>query len=528
MNGQAPLGKRLRDRAAAQRRSRPTPSCYAGVAMKPSTPTGRSAPPARQPRRAGRRAPGAPPAGGRSCLPAHQSMVLIVTTLAGFLSTFMGSAINIALPLIESEFHMSAVTLGWIPLAYILAAGAVFMPVGRISDLYGRMRIFVWGLAVFTAVALASAFAPSAQILIALRVIQGLGAALVFASFTAIIVLAYPPETRGRALGLNVAGVYLGLTLGPVLGGIIIHNIGWRGLFYVVGALGVINWALPVWKLRGVEWREPKRAAFDITGSVVYALGLSALLLGFSWLPGLLGVLLIVAGAVGLSAFLWWETRAADPVLNVDLLRGNRVFAFSNGAALINYAATFAMTFLMSLYLQYNRGLNPQTAGFVLVTGTFVQAAFSPVAGRLADRLQARLMTSAGMALCVLGLLAFAFLGEGTPYWYIITMLCVLGLGFAFFSSPITLTIMGSVEKRYWGVASATLGTMRLAGQNISLGLATLVLAIVVGRHAIVPGDYRHLLTSVRISFAIFTVLCVLGVGASLVGPRREETGTSL
>ncbi len=214
-------------------------------------------------------------------------------------------------------------------------------------------------------------------------------------------------------------------------------------------------------------------------------------------------------------------------MLNVDLLRRNRVFAYSNVATFINYAATFAMTFLMSLYLQYTRGLNPQTAGFVLVAGTFVQAAFSPVAGRLADRVQARLVASAGMALCVLGLLALVFLSETTPYWYIITVLCVLGLGFAFFSSPIMSAVMGSVEKRFVGVASATVSTMRLAGQNISLGVATLVLAIVVGRHAIGPGDYVHLLTSVRICFAIFTVLCVLGVAAALVGPRREETGAS-
>ncbi|MFH1833726.1 MAG: MFS transporter [bacterium] len=452
-------------------------------------------------------------------------MVLIVTTLAGFLATFMGSAINIALPLIESEFHVSAVTLGWIPLAYILAAGAVLMPVGRISDLYGRMRVFVWGLAVFAVVALASAFAPSALILIALRAVQGLGAALVFASLTALIILAYPPETRGRALGLNVAGVYFGLTLGPVLGGIIIHNIGWRGLFYVVSALGLINWALPVWKLRTIDWKEPKRADFDVLGSVVYALALSALLLGFSWLPGLLGTFLVVGGVVGLSGFLWWETRAADPVLNVDLLRRNRVFAFSNAATLINYAATFALIFLMSLYLQYTRGLNPQTAGFVLVTGTFVQAAFSPLAGRLADRVQARLVASAGMVLCVLSLLGLVFLEETTSYWYIVTMLCVMGLGFAFFASPIMSTVMGSVEKRYLGVASATIGTVRLMGQNISLGVATLVLAIVVGRHEIVPADYPNLLFSIRISFAIFAALCVLGVAASLVGPGSNESG---
>ena len=455
--------------------------------------------------------------------PGDQTMVLIVTTMSGFLATFMGSAINIALPLIGSEFEVSAVTLSWISLAYILAAGAVLMPVGRISDLYGRKRIFVWGMLVFALVAFGSALAPSASVLIGLRVIQGLGAALVFATGTAMVTLAYPAEARGQALGLNVAGVYLGLTLGPVIGGVIIHNLGWRALFYVVGALALINWVLPVWRLRAVEWREPKQAPFDILGSVIYALALPAFLLGFTRLPDWPGVVLIVVGAVGLAVFLWWETRAADPVLNVGLLRDNRVFAYSNAAAAINYAATFAMTFLMSLYLQYTRGLDPQTAGFILVAGTFVQTAFSPVAGRLSDRVQARWVASAGMAVCALGLLAFVFLGEETPYWYIITMLCTLGLGFAFFSSPITHTIMGSVEKRYLGVASATLGTMRLAGQNISLGIATLVLALVVGRHVIEPGDYSHLLTSVRICFAIFTVLCGLGVAASLVGPRRDE-----
>ncbi len=458
-----------------------------------------------------------------SLSPRDQTTVLVVTALAGFLATFMGSAINIALPLIGREFQVSAVTLGWISLAYILAAAAVLMPVGRIADLYGRKRVFLWGMLVFAIVAFASGLSPSAPVLIVLRVVQGLGATLVFAPATAMVILAYPPETRGRALGLNVAGVYLGLTLGPVIGGIIIHNLGWRALFYVLGSLGLLNWLLPAWSLRGVEWLEAKRAPFDILGSVIYALALPAFLLGFTRLPEWLGLLLIVLGAGGLGVFVWWEGRAADPVLNVSLLRRNRIFAYSNAAALINYAATFAVTFLTSLYLQYTRGLDPQTAGFILVTGTFFQTAFSPVAGRLSDRVQPRWVASFGMGVCALGLFAFIFLGEETPYWYIITTLCMLGLGFAFFASPITHSTMGSVDKRYYGVASATLGTMRLAGQNISLGIATLVLAIVVGRHVIGPADYPHLLTSLHICFAIFTVLCVIGVAASLVGPRHGE-----
>ena len=454
-----------------------------------------------------------------------QRIILIATAMIGFVATFMASSINIALPLIESEFRVSAVTLGWISTTYVLSAGAVLMAVGRLADLYGRMRVYLIGLAGFTILSFASALAPSATVLIVLRVFQGLASALLFATHTALVILSHPPEVRGRALGVQVAGVYLGLTLGPVLGGIISRNAGWRTLFVVVGALSLANCILPFWKLRKIDWREPKTARFDILGSVIWAIALSALLLGFTYLPDTLGGLLITAGIVGLALFFWWETRAGDPILSVDLFLHNRVFALSNTASLINYSATFAMTFLMSLYLQYNRGLDAQAAGLILVPGLLVQAGLSVLAGRLADRLPARMLASTGMGLTVLGLFAFVFLDETTPYSYIVGVLCVLGIGLALFASPMTHTVMGSVEKRHVGVASATLATMRVTGQNLSMGIATLVLAIVIGRHKMGPVDYPHFLTSARISFAIFAALCVLGFAASLVKPVNRQHG---
>jgi EmrB/QacA subfamily drug resistance transporter len=453
-----------------------------------------------------------------------QNILLAVATLSGFVATFIASAINMALPLIESEFHLSAVVLDWIPLAYVLAAGAVIMPVGRLADIFGRMRVFLVGLVAFTVLTFASAFAPSAAALLTIRVLHGLAAALLFATNIALVTLSSPPETRGRSLGILTAGVYLGSTAGPVLGGVIVQDLGWRGLFLVIGAVTLVTCALALWKLWGVDWREPKRAPFDVFGSAVWAVAFPALLMGFTFLPGLAGALLVGGGVLGLAFFLWWEARAADPVLSVDLLRHNRVFAFSNLASLINYSATFAMTFLMSLYLQYNLGLEPRQAGLVLVCGTLLQAAVSPIAGRLADRSQPRLVAAAGMVLCVLGLLAFAFLGENTPYWYIILALCALGIGFGLFSSPVAHIIMGSVDKRQVGTASATLATVRMAGQSLSMGIAGLVLAVVVGRHEIGPADYPHLLTSVRTIFAIFTALCALGLAAVLVGPPRRPT----
>lgn len=449
--------------------------------------------------------------------------ILLVSSLGGFLVTFMTSSVNVALPLIEAEFGISAVTLSWISLSYILVAAALLLPIGRLADLYGRMRFYILGMIVFTVISFASAFAPSALVLLILRAIHGSGLAIGSATATALVILAYPPESRGRALGLSVSAVYLGLSLGPVLGGLIIHNLGWRSLFLIVGGAGLANLILPLWKLRHVDWREPKRARFDLLGSVIYALALTALLIGFSFLPDVAGAGLIAAGLLGLAGFLLWETRAADPLLNVGLLRHNRVFAFSNAASFINYAATAAMVFLLSLYLQYNRGLDPQTAGFVLVAGTIVQAVLSPSIGRLTDRVQPRWLASIGMGVTVLGLLALSFLGEDTPYWYVIGALMWLGMGFALFATPITHRVMGSVSKHHVGVAAATLSTGRLTGQSVSMGLATLVIALLVGRQEVQPGDYPALLQSVQVSFLIFTVLCAFGVVASLMGADRES-----
>jgi MFS family permease len=451
----------------------------------------------------------------------NRSLILAISCMGGFLVSFMASSVNIALPLMGEEFQASAVTLSWISLSYILIAAAVLLPLGRLADLYGRVRFFIYGMALFTVVAFASAFAPTAPVLLGLRAIHGISLAFASVTATSLVVLAYPPESRGKALGLSVAGVYLGLTLGPALGGLIIHNLGWRMLFVILGVLGLINLILPVWKLRGLDWREPKTARFDYLGSVIFAVSLPVLLLGFSFLPGVFGFALLVVGLAGLTGFVWWETRAADPLLHVDLLRRNRVFTSANGANFINYAATSAMIFLMSLYLQYNRGLTAQAAGLLLVVGAFFQTAAAPLAGRLADRVQARYVSAAGMSLSLLGLVAFIFLGAATPYWYIVAGLCAMGLGIAFFSSPNTYTITNSVAKSQVGIATATIGVMRNTGMSMSTGLATLVLAVVVGQGAIEPADYPQLLDSIRITFALFAVLCVFGVAASLVGPPK-------
>jgi MFS family permease len=273
--------------------------------------------------------------------------------------------------------------------------------------------------------------------------------------------------------------------------------------------------ALTFWKLKG-EWAGARGEKFDLVGSAVYGLSLVALMYGFSLLPAASAVWLVLLGAVGIFAFIRWEMKVDSPVFNTGLFRHNAVFAFSNLAALINYCATSATAFLLSLYLQYTKGLTPDKAGLVLVSQPVVMAIFSPLAGRLSDKIEPRIVASCGMTLTVIGLVLFASLGETTALTSIILGLVLLGFGFALFSSPNTNAVMSSVERKFYGVASATIGTMRLTGQMLSMGIAMLVFAVYLGRAEITPENYPLFLRSAKTAFVIFAALCVGGVFASL------------
>ena len=342
---------------------------------------------------------------------------LIIATLTSFLPPFMASSINIALPAIGSEFSMDAVLLGWIATSYLLSAAVFMVPFGKFADIYGMKKIFFAGLFIFTASSLVAFFAPTSALLIGSRVLQGIGSAMIFGTGTAILVNVFPLQERGRVLGINAASVYLGLTLGPFLGGLLTHYLGWRSLFLVNVPLGLIPLSLGLWKLKG-EWAAARGESFDLTGSAIYSLMLVAVMYGFSLLPSGKGAALVLLGAATFLLLIRWESGVACPVLDVGLFRNNRVYAFSNLAALISYAATFAITFLLSLYLQYIKGLEPDQAGLILLAQPLVMTFFSPYTGKLSDRMEPRLVASAGMALTFAAVLALAFLGRETTFFH--------------------------------------------------------------------------------------------------------------
>ncbi len=442
------------------------------------------------------------------------TLYTVMTT--SFMTTFMGSSINLALPTMGQEFGSSAILASWAITSYLLASAIFLLPFGRLADMHGRRRFYLLGTILYTLFTLATARAHSMQMVIVFRLLQGLSSAMIFSTGMAILSSVYPPHKRGRALGYSVAVTYLGLTIGPFLGGMMNHYLGWRSIFYLTTLLGLgAITGIQFW-LRG-EWAGARGEKFDAVGSLFYMLGLLAFLYGLSsisdspWSP-----YLVVLGIILLVGFALWELRIEYPILQVRLFKHNTGFAFSNLAAMINYSATYAVTFLLSVYLQVVRGYDSQAAGLILLAQPLVMTVLSPLAGTLSDRLEPRLVASLGMGCSTLSLFFFIFISSTTGPFLLVANLLLAGLGFALFASPNNNAIMGSVPMRLYGIASSTLGTMRLVGQAISMSIVTLLITLFIGRVPLTAANPATFLTCMKVSFAVFTVICILGVMASL------------
>ena len=450
----------------------------------------------------------------------NRGILLAVILISSFFNPFMGSAVNIALPSISRELSMNAVSLSWIAMAFLLSSAVMLVPFGKLADIWGRRKMLLYGNIFFTLATLLCGVSASGYMLIVSRFIQGVGSAMILSSGMAIVISAFPPEKRGRIIGLNTSSVYIGLSVAPLLGGVLTQTLGWQSLFYINASAGLLIIAGLIFGVKA-EWAEAKNDRFDITGSVIYVMAMTSLMYGFSKLPGSFATVLTALGIIGLVIFVFWELHIKTPVLNIGLFRDNRIFAFSNLAALINYAATFGITFVLSLYLQNVKGLSPRDAGLIMVTQPVVMALVASISGRMSDRIDSRILSSLGMSIIVAGLVFLVFITTDTRSAYLIIALIVLGFGFGLFSSPNTNSIMSSVEKRYLGTASATLGTMRLTGQMFSMAIAAMSIHIFIGEAHINETNIPSFMHSVRVIFLIFAVLCFLGIFASLARGRK-------
>ena len=440
---------------------------------------------------------------------------LFITTLASFLTPFGISSVNIALPSIGEAFSMDAILLSWVTTVYLLTSAMFLVPFGKIADIYGRKKMFTCGILTFMIGSAGSAISNSAPMLICFRILQGIGASAIYPIGAAILTSTFPARELGRVLGINVTAVYVGYSLGPVLGGFLTYYLGWRSIFLVNVLAGFIVILLIFWKLKG-EWREAKEEKFDLTGSVLYSIILLCIMYGFSQLSTMLGAGLVLAGLLGILLFIRWETKLRSPVLEIKLFKENRAFAFSNLATLVHSSASFTITFLLSLYLQYVKKLTPGNAGLILIAQPIVQALCSPFSGRLSDRMEPRIVASIGLALTGLGIWLFTGLNEETTLGFIVGNLILLGFGYGLFSVPNANAVMSSVENRFYGVASGTLSTMRITGMAFSMGIALLTFSIYLGKVQITSETYPVFLRCIKLTFVFFTVLCFGGVFASL------------
>ena len=453
-----------------------------------------------------------------------RSATLLVAITGSFITPFMGSSVNVILPAIEKALDINAVLLSWVATAYLLAAGITLVPMGRLADIFGRKKILAIGFSLFAAGSLAVAVAPNFLLLIASRILQGVGSGMIFGTSMAIVTSVFSPQERGKVIGITVSAVYIGLSSGPFVGGILVQHVGWRVLFALTFVLSFIPLIFIFTRLKG-EWADAAGEKYDVAGAVIYGVSLFAVVYGFSKLPGMLGVVMIGCGIPGAVIFVFRQTRIQFPLVDISLFSQNRVFAFSNLAALIHYGSTFGLNFLLSLYLQYIKGLSPQSAGIVLIAQPVIMAVFSPFTGRLSDRIEPRYIATTGMAMTCMGLILFSLVTSVSPIYLIVCNLIFMGSGFALFSSPNMNAIMSSVDRRYLGLASGSAATMRLLGQMFSMGIVTMAIAFFMGRVQITPETFPLLLKSVRYCFGFFSVLCIFGIFASLARGNVRSPG---
>ncbi len=450
----------------------------------------------------------------------NTSLLLVATMATHFFNPFMGAAVNIALKKIGTEFSMSAVEISWVSMAYLLAMAMFLVPFGRLGDMWGKTKMFLYGTLLFALATLVCAFVNDSSFLIVMRFIQGIASAMMSATLMALVISAFPPEKRGKVIGLNVSSVYLGSSLAPVIGGFLTDAFTWRSLFVINAAASILIAVLIIWKLNK-EWSEVVKSKFDFKGTSLYMVAISMFMYGLSKLPETNAVIFTIAGSIGLLLFVRIELRTSFPVLNIRLFTQNRVFALANLSALINYSATFAVTFMLSLYLQYVMGMQASEAGMVLVIQPVVMAIVASFSGRLSDKKNPRLLTAIGMGTSALGLFLLSLINQETSTIYILIGLFVLGIGFGMFSSPNTNLIMGSVDRKVYGTASAMVATMRTTGMMLSMAIAALTIHWFLGKSQINIDNLAQFVTSTKVVFTTFTVLCLMGVYTSLAKNRK-------
>jgi EmrB/QacA subfamily drug resistance transporter len=468
----------------------------------------------------------------------YKWIALSVTTIGALMAAIDSTIVILALPDMMVKLHADLVEMVWVIMAYILISTVFLLTFGRVADMFGRVRMYNLGFVVFTVGSALCGLSQNATQLILFRLVQGAGAALMMVNSPAILTEAFPPDQRGRALGINGITWALGGIAGPLLGGLILSTASWRWIFYINVPIGIIG---TLWGYRALhEISKPRHGEkFDILGSITFSLGLIALLLalnlgidyGWTSLPILS---LFVLFVVMLVLFFTWEKRAPNPVLDLSLFQ-HRVYNFSVLAAMLQSLAMFAVDFLIVFYLQGVRGYSPLTAALLLIPLPLVSAVVGPLSGLLADHIGARIPATVGVLVQAAALVWFiTWLSPTTSYWQIAVGLALMGLGGGLFWSPNTSAAMNSAPLPRLGIASATLATLRQTGMVTSFAVALAVAAgslphqavmsLFIGTNITLGSQSMQAFTlGIKNAFLVSTFLCLVAAGFSFVRGRENR-----
>ena len=450
-----------------------------------------------------------------------KNLILLICTVLSFFTVFAVNAVNIVIPTIASEFHMSNIVQNWVTIIFLLVVAVLSIPAGQISGKHGLKKVTIISIILFIVISIVNVCVTSQEQFLACRFILGIALSFINVTSMAMIVSAFPPQERGKALGINITGVYVGLSLSPVLGGILNYNLGWRSVvLFGVPFLFVIL-ALLLIRI-DEEWISFENVSLDLKGSFTYAVGMVLFMYGFTILNTQLGIILTILGVIILVVFGLIELRQANPVFDIRFFK-NHKFLSANFASLCAYLATYAVTTILNYHLQYIKGFDSQTAGIILLVAPLCQVVLAPIAGRLSDRFVPQILAAIGMGLGTVSLFLFSSLNAGTSMEFLIVAMVIYGVAFGLFSPPNTNVIMGSVPPKDTSAASAAVATMRSVGQAMSMGILTLVFAFIMGDVPIIAEYYPLLITSCQITCVICVVLCIASVFASLVGIKSNK-----
>lgn len=450
---------------------------------------------------------------------------ILVCVITSFITTFMGSALNLSIPSLEEEFKVGAQTVGWVVTIYMLTCSALAVPFGRLADRVERRSVLRTGILIFSISSLTAVLSKKMWMLLAFRLMQGIGASMIFSTNIAILVGAFDEEHRGRVLGYSTCATYAGLSAGPVLGGVLNQNFGWRAIFIATAIVSAAAFYGAFFKLPKGEKKSgilslSSKAHLDYAGNILFVVSIVLTMYGLSSLNSLAGAPLILClGILFFIFFIRTEMKTENPVIDVNLFRKNLPFTLSNLAAMVNYGSNFALSYLMSIYLQVVKGMSSQWAGVILITNTVIMTVLSPFVGRISDRHSPFKMSAAGMALCAAALGLLSFLSEDLSLVKIIMILALSGVGFSFFSTPNTNAVMSCVEREDYGVSASILSTMRSIGHTAGMSVVSAVVGIYIGSGSLKGAGTEVLMKTFHISFFIFTLLCILGI--IMAGKRK-------